>query len=129
MGNEFGAADFQPHLIYGLTLVGKLDMTSADAVTIVEGGHHPKMRLRGAYVMQADADNSTGTGNTELKHGAYNAATHTNVNGAVVGTVNKMTVVDQYKDIAEADAVTLEVSATTNLAGDAFVIAMYELIA
>lgn len=125
MGNEFGAADMQPHLIYGLLFMKKIDTTAAAVHTVVEGGHHQKMRLREAYVMTVDAVNDA-TAVLNVLHGANTAATVTG--GAdPVGHVNELTIVDQYKDVDADEGIFVETDgdATT---GDSLFILQYELV-
>ena len=125
MGNEFGAADLQPHLGYGLTLHKKIDTTSAATHTVVAGGHHQKMRLRTAYVMTVDAVNDA-TAVLSVQHGANTAATVTG--GAdPVGHCNTLVIVDQYKDV-DADEGIFVVTDGDATTGDSLFILEYELV-
>ena len=125
MGNEFGAADLQPHLIFGNTLIKKIDTTSAASHVVVSGGHHQKMRLRYAVVMTVDAANDA-TAVLTVLHGANTAATVTGA-GDAIGVVNVLTIADAYKDANPEDTiyVTTDGDATT---GDSLFILVYELV-
>ena len=125
MGNEFGAADLQPHLAMGLVLIKKIDTTAAATHTVVSGGYHQKMRLRQAYVMTVDAVHDA-TAVVTVLHGANIAATVTG--GAdPVGHCNTLAIVDQYKDVDpdEGIFVTTDGDAST---GDSLFLLEYELV-
>ena len=125
MGNEFGAADLQPHLAMGLVLIKKIDTTAAATHTVVSGGYHQKMRLRQAYVMTVDAVHSA-TAVVTVLHGANTAATVTGA-GDPVGHCNTLAIVDQYKDVDpdEGIFVTTDGDSTT---GDSLFLLEYELV-
>ena len=129
MGNEYGAADFQPHLIYGLTLHKKYDATSTTAVTVVSGGHHPKMRLRYATVMVVDAALSVADVDVDIYHGG-NLVAETVVTGATtspIGDVTEVTIVDQYKDLG-ADEALIILNTAASTTGDLLFLFEYELV-
>ena len=127
MGNEFGAADLQPHLVFGTILMGKLDQTGANTEELVGGGYHQKMRLRRAYWIQVDAANSSGASAITIKHGANSAATGSVGATDAIGTVIEMTIVDQYKDASPEDRIVVD-SDGAGAAGDLLVYALYELV-
>ena len=129
MGNEFGAADLQPHLVYGLNLHKKYDATSVVAVTVLAGGYHQKMRLRNAWMIVADAALSVADVDVDIYHGG-SLVVETAVTGATtspIGDITELTIVDQYKDLEPDDALTIDntVASTT---GDLFFIFEYELV-
>ena len=129
MGNEYGAADFQPHLIYGLTLHKKYDATSTATVTVIAGGYHPKMRLRYATVMVVDAALSVADVDVDVYHGG-NLVAETVVTGAVdspIGDVTEITIVDQYKDLA-ADEALIILNTAASTTGDLLFFFEYELV-
>lgn len=127
MGNEFGAADLQPHLVFGTILMGKLDQTGANTEELVGGGYHQKMRLRRAYWIQVDAVSGAGTPEITIKHGANSAATGTGGVDDAIGTVTEMTIVDQYKDASPEDRIVVD-SDGDSTTGDILVYALYELV-
>lgn len=114
MGNEFGQADFQPHLISAIVYERKFDtnQTAGTKTVIVAGGYHPKMRLRYGSMMVVDLehgmDNTAGAFN--VLHGSSEvvaAATLTDTDS--IGVYDTLTIVDQYKDVAAGDQIALEV--------------------
>ena len=115
MGNEYGAADFQPHLIPAMVYERVIDLEQVAGTTtvIVAGGYHPKMRLRYAHWTVVDAviavDN--GVERFNLLHGSNAAidSAHPSTDGDVIGTIDELDIVDQYKDVAAADQVAIEV--------------------
>lgn len=127
MGNEFGAADLQPHLVYGLMQMAKHEHTGTVAVEVVGGGHHQKMRLRGGYILQVDAAEGGAGGTLTVYHGANGAATVVVPAGAAIGVATVITVVDQYKDAEPEDQITVN-SDGVPTAGDSLFILMYELV-
>ena len=129
MGNEFGAADMQPHLVYGTSLHEYCDATSVVAVTVLAGGYHQKMRLRKAWMMVVDAALSVADVDVDVYHGG-NLVVETAVTGAVdspIGDMTELVIVDQYKDLEPDDALIIAntVASTT---GDLFFIFEYELV-
>ena len=129
MGNEYGAGDFQPHLIYGLTLHKKYDATSTTTVTVIAGGYHPKMRLRYATMMIVDAALSVADVDVDIYHGGSLVA-ETVVSGAVdspIGDVTELTIVDQYKDLGADEALTITNTAASTT-GDLLFFFEYELV-
>jgi len=125
MGNEFTGADLAPHTVF-LPVIKKIDTTVAAEHLVLGAGHHPKMRLRFAYVMTVDANNDA-TAVLTVKHGANVAATVTGGADAI-GTVNELTIDEDYKDCSKDDGiyVTTDGDATT---GDSLFLLVYELIA
>ena len=129
MGNEFGAADLQPHLIYGLTLHEKYVATVTTATTIIEGGYHQKIRLRRAWMMIVDAPLSVADVDINVYHGG-NLVIDAHESGAVnspIGAISEMTVVDQYKDLEANDALIIQ-NTRVSTTGDLFFIFEYELV-
>ena len=114
MGNEFNASDLTPHLISRMVFERKIDLTDAAGTktVVIAGGYHPKMRLRYAHQMVVDApvDGDTTIGQFNVLHGSNEvvAAAAVTDNDAI-GVLDALTVVDQYKDVAAADQIALEV--------------------
>lgn len=114
MGNEFGAADFQPHLVPAIVFERKVDLsgTVADTSTVVvAGGYHPKMRLRYGYAMVVDGavDDDTTEAQFNILHGSNEVvAAQALTDNDAIGVVDAMTIVDQYKDVAAADQIAIE---------------------
>lgn len=129
MGNEFGAADFQPHTVYGLTLHKKVDATATGNTTVIAGGYHQKMRLRYATVMVVDAALSVADVDVDVYHGG-NKVVDALVTGATtspIGDVTEATIVDQYKDIEADEALIIDVE-TASTTGDLLFTFEYELV-
>ncbi len=129
MGNEFGAADMQPHLVYGMILHDKYDATVVTPTTVLAGGYHQKMRLRKAWMMVVDADLSVADVDIDIYHGG-NLVVETAVTGAntsPIGDVTELTVVDQYKDL-EADDALIIINTVASTTGDLFFTFEYELV-
>ena len=117
MGNEYGAADLQPHLAYGLTVPYVLDWATATGTfTVLGGGYHQKMRLRALYIINLGADLNATEPVIDVEHGgntviaSVDMATGMSAT-AVIGEVHTATVVDQYKDLEPEDA--LQINVTT----------------
>ena len=129
MSNEFTGADLAPHMVYGLTLTKKVDVTATGANTIVLGGNHGKMRLRSGYIMVVDAALSVADYVIDIKHGAQDAvaAVSSGSTTSAIGTVKELTVVETYKDCEADDAVIVQVD-TASTTGDVMVTLMYELV-
>jgi hypothetical protein len=130
MGNEYGAVDLQPHLVMGGTIIQKYDATTTTEVTILEGGHHQKMRLRKAYMMVVDAALSVADVSVDIKHGGSDAVAAA-VSGSTtspIGAVSEMTVVDGEKDLLPDENLTIKNDAASTT-GDLLVFLTYELVA
>jgi hypothetical protein len=130
MGNEYGAGDLLPHLVMGGTIIQKYDATTTTAVTILEGGHHQKMRLRKAYMVVADAALSVADVALDIKHGGSDAVAAA-ASGAVdsaVGTFTEMTIIDGEKDLLPEESLVLK-NDTASTTGDVVVFLTYELVA
>jgi hypothetical protein len=127
MGNEFGAADLQPHLAMGLVLIKKIDTSAAATHTVVSGGYHQKMRLRQAYVLTVDAVYEAAHSPVlTVLHGANIAATVTG--GAdPVGHCNTLAIVDQYKDVDPDEGIFVTTDGDT-ATGDSLFMLEYELV-
>lgn len=137
MGNEFGAVDFQPHLIPRMVFEKVIDLaaTAATETVIIAGGYHPKMRLRYAHQIVVDAAiaSDATTGALNLVHGSEEviaAAAVTDLDA--IGTLDELTIVDQYKDVGAADqiAMNVDVEATdgTGVFAKVLVHLEYELV-
>ena len=129
MGNEFGAADMQPHLVYGMIIHEKYDATAVTATTVIEGGYHQKMRLRRAWMMVVDADLSVADVDVNVYHGG-NLVVEAHESGAAgspIGAISEMTVVDQYKDLEADDALVIQ-NTRASTTGDVFFTFEYELV-
>ena len=135
MGNEFGADDFEPHLIYGLTLHYYLDWaTAAGTFTVISGGYHPKLRLRNVWVeVKAAALNATEPV-INIQHGGNEVvSTYDCVNigvTAAIGTVALLTIIDAYKDLDSDDSLQIQVeSADVGASTRGWLTFEYELVA
>ena len=125
MGNEFNGADMAPHTVF-IPVIKKIDITAAAEHVVLAAGHHPKMRLLFAYVIQVDAVASA-TAVLTIKHGANVAATVTGA-GDPVGHVNELTIAEAYKDCSVDDGIYVTTDGDSGT-GDGLFIAVYELIA
>ena len=125
MGNEFNGSDLAPHTVF-IPVIKKIPTTEALTQLVLGAGHHPKMRLRFAYVMTVDAANDA-TAVLTVLHGAQIAASVTGA-GDAIGVVNELAIAEAYKDCDVDDGlyVTTDGDATT---GDSLFILIYELIA
>ena len=115
MGNEYGAADFQPHLVNGLTFHKLLDWGTATGIfTVLAGGYHAKMRLRHVFVeVKTLALNATEPV-INITHGANEVVATADMETilsatATIGEMKELTILDAYKDLAAADALQIEV--------------------
>ena len=114
MGNEYGAADLQPHLGYGLTVHHLFDWDdgTAEVSTILAGGYHQKMRLRHAYVMVVGYALNGTEPVINIRHGANEVvATYDTVGmgaTAAIGVMVELTLIDAYKDLEADDALQIE---------------------
>ncbi len=125
MSNRFDPSDMEQHLIFPLTFIKKIDITSAAEFTVSEAGFHGKMRLRTAYVLQVDAV-ADATAVLTVKHGNNIAATVTG--GAdPVGHCNVLAIAEAYRDVGadESILVTTDGDAST---GDGLFMLMYEAV-
>ena len=127
MGNEYGAADLQPHLVYGVTVFEKIDDSGTTEATPVSGGHHQKMRLREAWVLRVDAAGGAGTSALTVKHAGDTAASVTEGGNSPIGALTALTIVDQYKDVAPGDSIIVG-SDNAAASGDLLFILNYELV-
>lgn len=115
MGNEFGAADLQPHLGYGFVIPYVLDWASAAATfTVIAGGYHQKMRLRSLVIVNLGAAANAAEPTFNVKHGGNEVVATVDIATgmsatAVIGEVMTATVIDQYKDLAADEALQIEV--------------------
>jgi len=135
MANEFGAADLEPHLIYGLTVHYYLDWaTAAGTFTVLSGGYHSKMRLRNVWVeVKAAALNATEPV-INIQHGGnevvstFDCATIGAT--AAIGTAYLLTIVDAYKDLDAGDSLQIQVeSADGGASTRGWLTFEYELVA
>jgi hypothetical protein len=115
MGNEYGAADLQPHLGYGLTVHHLLDWDdgTAEVSTILAGGYHQKMRLRHAYVQVMGYALHTTEPIINIRHGANEVVATIDMATALsaqatIGEMAELTIVDAYKDLEADDALQIE---------------------
>ena len=115
MGNEFGAADLQPHLAYGLTVPYLLDWATATGTkTVIGGGYHQKMRLRSLLVVNCGAALNATEPIINVKHGGNDVVATIDMatamsTSAVIGEIASLTVIDQYKDLEPEDALQVEI--------------------
>ena len=131
MGNEYGAADLQPHLVCGATLHKWVSFAATADTVILAGGYHQKMRLRQATVQVSTAAvNATGAVFT-LYHGGNAVVAAADMNDAkssAVGDVYPLTIVDQYKDLDPDESVYVTVTIADAGTSDGFFILEYELV-
>jgi len=119
---EYGPSDLQPHLIRGLFPV-LLDWSTATGLqTILEGGVHPKMRLRTALVMNCGAACNAIEPVITISHGGNEVVASADMATilsatAAIGEIAALTILDRYKDLEAEDS--LEINVTTVDAGSA----------
>jgi len=130
MGNEYGAADFQPHLVYGSTVMYMVTGDGTSAHTVLAGGYHQKMRLRRGYSLVVNAALSVADVAIDVKHGGNDvvAAHASGAADSAIGTMTAMTIVDQYKDLDPDESLILKNDTATTGNGDVFVLLEYELV-
>jgi len=115
MANKFGAADFEPHLLRGLTITYLLDWaTAATTLTVLEGGHHPKLRLARVLVQNVNAALNATEPIINIQHGGSEVVATVDMATAMaataaVGYVAELTIIDTYRHLAADDAITVEV--------------------
>ena len=140
MGNEFNGEDFAPHTVPRIVYnrVYAIDGSADDTVqkVIVEGGYHPKMRLRYAHAIVANEALMFASTQAKMSvlHGSDEVVTDFEpTDNDVVGTLDELDIVDEYKDAAEGDQVALYCSVKGleggSEQGDLLVHLEYELIA
>ena len=134
MGNEYGAADLQPHLGYGLHIHYLADVkTAVGTKTIIAGGYHQKMRLRHAYYMVVNVASTNPEASIALHHGGNAVVAAVDIGAASanppVGNVQELTIVDQYKDLDPEDALEFVLSVVDGTASaKGLVMLEYELV-
>lgn len=116
MSFEYGPSDLMPHLIRGMYPYLCDWSTAAGLQTVLEGGCHPKMRIRNILVMNCGAAcNATEpvikalTGGNEVVASA-DMATILGATAAI-GKIAALTILDKYKDLEAEDA--LQINVTT----------------
>lgn len=113
---EYSPEDLQPHLIRGMIPYLCDWATSTGLQTVLEGGHHPKMRIRKILVINLGAAcNATEPvvtvhtgGNTVVASADMATILSTE---AVIGEIAALTVLDRYKDLEAEDS--LQINVTT----------------
>lgn len=115
MGNELGPGDLIPHMVRQ-TLPYLLDYSSGGGtgiVTVVEGGYHPKARLKKATIISLGAAlvvepvlNITHGGNEVV---ATVDLTNLLSANAVIGEIANFTLVEAYRILEADDALQIEV--------------------
>jgi len=116
MSFEYGPKDLQDHLIRGL-FPYLCDWATATGIQkVLEGGQHPKLRIRQIMVMNCGAAcNATEPVVTVLTGGntvvaSADMATILSVEAAI-GEIAALTILDRYKDLEAEDS--LEINVTT----------------
>lgn len=115
MGNELGPADLIPHLIRG-TLPYLLDYSSGGGtgiVTVLEGGYHPKMRLRKATIVSLGAAMVVEPV-LNITHGGLEVVETIDLTTllsatAVIGEAADFTLIEAYRTLEADDALQIEV--------------------
>ena len=135
MGNEFGAADLQPHLAFGLTVPYLCDWATATGIqTVLGGGYHQKMRLRTVLVINLGAACNATEPIVTIRHGGNDVVASIDMTTAlsataVIGEIASLTIVDQYKDLEPEDALQIEVTTADGGASSrGLFLFLYELV-
>ena len=130
MGNEYGAADLQPHLMYGNTVTFLIVGDGTTETTVLAGGYHQKMRLRQAYMMVVNAALGTADVAIDIKHGGSDvvAAQASGSTTSPIGDVTDMTIDQQYVDLDPDEALTYKNDSATTGDGDILVFLTYEIV-
>ena len=134
MGNEFGAADLQPHTVYGLTVHEYFNWSTTGTHVVLAGGYHQKMRLREAYIMSTKAALNATEPKIKLYHGGNLVVAEADMATilgatAAVGMLAELTIVDQYKDVGSDEAIIVEVSGADGGSGSrGYLTLEYELV-
>jgi len=115
MGNELTPGDLAPHLIRQ-TLPFLLDYSSGGGtgiVTVLDGGYHPKMRLKKATIISLGAALVVEPV-LNVTHGGLEVVATIDLTSllsatAVIGEIAQFTLIEAYRTLEEEDALQIEV--------------------
>jgi len=113
--SELGPGDLAPHIIRQ-TLPVLLDYSSGGGtgiVTILEGGHHPKMRLKTATIVSLGAALVVEP-ILNITHGGLEVVATIDLTSllsatAVIGEIGQFTLIEAYRTLEAEDALQIEV--------------------